>query len=55
MFVFEQAQDFIPAEKRKEDGSDNSSRAVERLLRHGRKYNLDGWISIQRIAHLDSS
>ena len=37
VFVFDEAQEFIPAEKRKEDGTDNSSRAVERLLRHGRK------------------
>ena len=52
VFVFDEAQEFIPADKRKEDGTDNSSRAVERLLRHGRKYNLNGWISTQRIAHL---
>ena len=38
VFVFDEAQEFIPAEKRKEDGTDSSSRAVERLLRHGRKY-----------------
>jgi hypothetical protein len=38
VFVFDEAQEFIPAEKRKEDGTDNSSRAVERLSRHGRKY-----------------
>ena len=43
VFVFDEAQEFIPAEKRKEDGTDNSSRTVERLLRHGR-YNLNGWI-----------
>ena len=41
--------------KRKEDGTDNSSRAVEKLLRHGRKYNLNGWISTQRIAHLNTN
>jgi hypothetical protein len=55
VFVFDEAQEFIPAEKRKEDGTDNSSRAVERLLRHGRKYNLNGWISTQRIAHLNTN
>jgi uncharacterized protein len=55
VFVFDEAQEFIPAEKRKEDGTDTSSRAVERLLRHGRKYNLNGWISTQRIAHLNTN
>jgi len=55
VFVFDEAQEFIPADKRKEDGTDNSSRAVERLLRHGRKYNLNGWISTQRIAHLNTN
>jgi DNA helicase HerA-like ATPase len=55
VFVFDEAQEFIPAEKRKEDGTDSSSRAVERLLRHGRKYNLNGWISTQRIAHLNTN
>lgn len=29
VFVFDEAQEFIPAEKRKEDGTDSSSRAVE--------------------------
>ncbi|MGH9985109.1 MAG: hypothetical protein ACRD8W_14280 [Nitrososphaeraceae archaeon] len=37
------------------NGSDNSSRAVERLLRHGKKYNLNGWISTQRVAHLNTN
>ena len=55
VFVFDEAQEFIPADKRKEDGTDSSSRAVERLLRHGRKYNLNGWISTQRIAHLNTN
>jgi uncharacterized protein len=55
VFVFDEAQEFIPAEKRREDGTDTSSRSVERLLRHGRKYNLNGWISTQRIAHLNTN
>lgn len=55
VFVFDEAQEFIPFEKRREDGTDNSSRAVERLLRHGRKYHLHGWISTQRIAHLNTN
>ena len=55
VFVFDEAQEFIPYEKRKEDGTEYSSRAVERLLRHGRKYFLHGWISTQRVAHLNTN
>ncbi|MDH7556112.1 MAG: ATP-binding protein [Candidatus Methanosuratincola sp.] len=55
VFVFDEAQEFIPYEKKKEDGTECSSLAVERLLRHGRKYHLHGWISTQRIAHLNTN
>lgn len=55
IFMFDEAQEFIPYETRKEDGTEYSSRAVERLLRHGRKYHLHGWISTQRIAHLNTN
>lgn len=54
-FIFDEAQEFIPYDKKKEDGTEYSSRAVEKLLRHGRKYNLHGWISTQRIAHLNTN
>ena len=36
-FVFNEAQELIPYDKKKEDGTEYSSRAVEKLLRHGRK------------------
>jgi uncharacterized protein len=55
VFVFDEAQEFIPQEKRKDDGTEYSSRAVEKLLRHGRKYHLHGWISTQRVAHLNTN
>ncbi len=55
VFVFDEAQEFIPYDRKKEDGTEFSSRAVEKLLRHGRKYNLHGWISTQRIAHLNTN
>ncbi|MGA2199971.1 MAG: DUF87 domain-containing protein, partial [Nitrososphaerales archaeon] len=55
LFIIDEAQEFIPQEARKEDGTQQSSRAVERLLRHGRKYHLHGWISTQRIAHLNTN
>jgi DNA helicase HerA-like ATPase len=55
LFVIDEAQEFIPQVVRKEDGTDQSSRAVERLLRHGRKYHLNCWISTQRVAHLNTN
>ncbi len=55
LFVIDEAQEFIPQTARKEDGTEQSSRAVERLLRHGRKYHLNCWISTQRVAHLNTS
>ena len=55
LFVMDEAQEFIPQVTRKEDGTDQSSRALERLLRHGRKYHLNAWISTQRVAHLNTN
>lgn len=55
LFIVDEAQEFIPQDARKGDNAYESSRAVERLLRHGRKYNLYCWISTQRIAHLNTS
>lgn len=55
LFVIDEAQEFIPQLTRKEDGTDQSSRALERLLRHGRKYHLNCWISTQRVAHLNTN
>ena len=55
LFVIDEAQEFIPQTTRKEDGTDQSSRALERLLRHGRKYHLNCWISTQRVAHLNTN
>ncbi|QQG48644.1 MAG: ATP-binding protein [archaeon] len=55
LFIVDEAQEFIPQNARKEDGTDQSSRALERLLRHGRKYHLNCWISTQRVAHLNTN
>jgi hypothetical protein len=55
LFIIDEAQEFIPQDARKGDNAYESSRAVERLLRHGRKYNLFCWISTQRVAHLNTS
>ena len=44
-FVFDEAQEFIPYDKKKEDGTEYSSRAVEKLLRHGRNTTyMDGYL-----------
>ena len=57
LFVFDEAQEFVPndSQYKAAEGTAESSRAVERLLRHGRKYHLHGWISTQRLAHLNTS
>ncbi|MDE1858049.1 MAG: ATP-binding protein [Thaumarchaeota archaeon] len=55
LFIIDEAQEFIPQNTRKEDGTDQSSRALERLLRHGRKYHLNCWVSTQRVAHLNTN
>ncbi len=55
LFIVDEAQEFIPQDARKGDNAFESSRAVERLLRHGRKYNLYCWVSTQRIAHLNTN
>jgi len=55
LLVFDEAQEFIPAEVTKSDWTAQSSFAIENLLRHGRKYGLGGCISTQRIAHLNTN
>jgi uncharacterized protein len=55
LFVFDEAQEFAPAKEDARGDTLESSRSVERLLRHGRKYHLHGWISTQRLAHLNTS
>lgn len=55
LFVFDEAQEFLPADESRRSGAEESSKSVERLLRHGRKYHLHGWISTQRLAHLNTN
>ncbi|MDG6994760.1 MAG: ATP-binding protein, partial [Nitrososphaerota archaeon] len=57
LFVFDEAQEFLPADDSRKagEGVAESSKSVERLLRHGRKYHLHGWISTQRLAHLNTN
>jgi DNA helicase HerA-like ATPase len=53
LVVIDEAQEFIPDRVAKEDYTYDVNIAVERLLRQGRKYRLHGWISTQRVAHLN--
>ncbi len=53
LFVFDEAQEFIPS--RASGQLEDCSRAVERLLRQGRKYGLGGAIATQRIAYLNTN
>ncbi|MCP8304982.1 MAG: ATP-binding protein, partial [archaeon] len=53
LVVLDEAQEFIPDRTIRSDFTDNSNRAVEALLRQGRKYRAHCWISTQRVAHLN--
>ncbi|MCS7385116.1 MAG: DUF87 domain-containing protein [archaeon GB-1867-005] len=53
LVVIDEAQEFIPDRVRQDDFTAQSNLAVERLLRQGRKYRIHGWISTQRVAHLN--
>jgi len=55
LLILDEAQEFIPDRTRSEDFTDMSNRAVEALLRHGRKYRAHCWLSTQRVAHLNVS
>jgi hypothetical protein len=53
LFVFDEAQEFIPSQA--SGHLAQTSYAVERLLRQGRKYGLGGAIATQRIAYLNTN
>ena len=54
LFVFDEAQEFIP--QLQAGGSEAAcSKAIERLLRQGRKYGLGCCVSTQRIAYLNTN
>ncbi|BCU68567.1 ATPase [Sulfolobales archaeon HS-7] len=54
-FVIDEAQEFIPYDTRSKDNTYQSSEAIEKLLRQGRKYRLHGLISTQRLAYLNTN
>ena len=55
LIVLDEAQEFIPDRVNREDYTYHSNIAVEMLLRQGRKYLVGGWISTQRLAHLNTN
>jgi hypothetical protein len=55
LFVFDEAQEFVPAYERARGVEKACTEAVEDLLRQGRKYGLGGCIATQRIAYLNTN
>ncbi|MDT7861918.1 MAG: ATP-binding protein [Saccharolobus sp.] len=55
LFIIDEAQEFIPYDTKQKDKSEASSEAIEKLLRHGRKYHLHALISTQRLAYLNTN
>ncbi len=55
LFVFDEAQEFVPAASEARGIERECTDAVETLLRQGRKYGLGGCIATQRIAYLNTN
>ena len=55
LFVFDEAQEFVPNLSSARGIDEDSSKAVETLLRQGRKYGLGSCIATQRIAYLNTN
>jgi len=55
LVILDEAQEFIPSDPRptKDNFTEQSNRAVEALLRQGRKYRAHCWLGTQRVAHLN--
>jgi DNA helicase HerA-like ATPase len=53
LFVLDEAQEYIPDEPTPRDYTAQSNKAVEQLLRQGRKYRLHCWLATQRVARLN--
>ena len=53
LIVLDEAQEYIPDEHTPKDWTTQSNRAVEQLLRQGRKYRLHCWMATQRVARLN--
>jgi DNA helicase HerA-like ATPase len=55
LFVFDEAQEFVPDLSGSSGIDKDCSRVVETLLRQGRKYGLGGCLATQRIAYLNTN
>lgn len=55
LFVFDEAQEFIPAYDKARGIEKNCTFQIETLLRQGRKYGLGGCVATQRIAYLNTN
>lgn len=53
LMVLDEAQEYIPDEPSPKDFTAQSNRAVEQLLRQGRKYRFHCWMASQRVARLN--
>lgn len=55
LFVFDEAQEFIPAYDKARGIDSACTQRIETLLRQGRKYGLGGCVATQRIAYLNTN
>lgn len=55
LFVFDEAQEFIPAYDKARGIESRCTAQIETLLRQGRKYGLGGCVATQRIAYLNTN
>ena len=53
LVLLDEAQEYIPDNPIDKDYTSQSNRAVEQLLRQGRKYRLHCWMATQRVARLN--
>ena len=53
LILLDEAQEYIPDEHTDREYTTQSNRAVEQLLRQGRKYRLHCWMATQRVARLN--
>ena len=53
LILLDEAQEYIPDEHTEREYTTQSNRAVEQLLRQGRKYRLHCWMATQRVARLN--
>jgi DNA helicase HerA-like ATPase len=53
LILLDEAQEYIPDDPTEREHTAQSNRAVEQLLRQGRKYRLHCWMATQRVARLN--